>query len=213
MYISRVMSTHWARVTHIWVSILYTIIGSDNGLSPGWNQAIIWTNHKILSIGSLGTNFSESMFTFTKCIWKCHLWNGHFKLSPGRWVNYFLSVPAARWGRVAHICVCKLTIIGSDNGFSPGRRQAIIWTNAGILFIAHFEANFCANLIQNCTFSFKKMHLKMSSGTWRPNCLGINVLRHLRARSFPFCLPCVYPLPGYAKTVPVQVKWVYRIWM
>ena len=32
-------------------------------------------------------------------------------------------------GRVTHICVSKLTIIGSDNGSSPGRRQAIIWTN------------------------------------------------------------------------------------
>ena len=29
-------------------------------------------------------------------------------------------------GRVTHICVSKLTIIGSDNGLSPGRRQAII---------------------------------------------------------------------------------------
>ena len=39
------------------------------------------------------------------------------------------------WGRVTHICVVKLTIIGSDNGLSPGRRQAIILTNAGILLI------------------------------------------------------------------------------
>ena len=39
------------------------------------------------------------------------------------------------WGRVTHICVGKLTIIGSGNGLSPGRRQAIIWTNAGILLI------------------------------------------------------------------------------
>ena len=29
-------------------------------------------------------------------------------------------------GRVTHICVGKLTIIGSDNGLAPGRRQAII---------------------------------------------------------------------------------------
>ena len=36
---------------------------------------------------------------------------------------------------VAHRCVGKLTIIGSDNGLSPGRRQIIIWTNAGILLI------------------------------------------------------------------------------
>ena len=33
--------------------------GSDNGLSPGWRQAIIWTNAGILLIGPLGTNFSE----------------------------------------------------------------------------------------------------------------------------------------------------------
>ena len=35
-------------------------------------------------------------------------------------------------GRVTHICVGNLTNIGSENGLSPGRRQAINWTNAGI---------------------------------------------------------------------------------
>ena len=39
------------------------------------------------------------------------------------------------WGRVTHICVSILTVTGPDNGLSPGRRQAIIWTNAGILLI------------------------------------------------------------------------------
>ena len=39
-------------------------------------------------------------------------------------------------GRVTHICVSNLTIIGSDNGLSPGRLQTIIWINAGILWIA-----------------------------------------------------------------------------
>ena len=34
---------------------------------------------------------------------------------------------------MTHICVHKLSIIGSDNGLSPARRPAIIWTNAGIL--------------------------------------------------------------------------------
>ena len=50
--------THWGRVTHICVSNL-TIIGSDNGLSPGWHQAIIWSNAGILLIRTLGTKFSE----------------------------------------------------------------------------------------------------------------------------------------------------------
>ena len=44
---------HWVRVTHICISKL-SIIGSDNGLSPGWRQAITWTNAGILLIGSLG---------------------------------------------------------------------------------------------------------------------------------------------------------------
>ena len=46
------------------------------------------------------------------------------------------------WGRVMHICVSKLTIIASDNGFSPGRRQAIIRTYAGILLIGPQGTNF-----------------------------------------------------------------------
>ena len=80
------------------------------------------------------------------------------------------------WGLVTHICVGKLSIIGSDNGLSPGRRQAIIWTNAGILLIEPFETNFSEILIQIHVFSFKKMYLKISSGKWQPFCLGLNVL-------------------------------------
>ena len=81
------------------------------------------------------------------------------------------------WGRVTHICVVKLTIIGSDNGLAPGWRQAIIWTNSGILLIGPLITNFIENLIGIQTFAFKKMHLKMSSAKWRPFCLGLNVLR------------------------------------
>ena len=80
---------------------------------------------------------------------------------------------------MTHICVVKLTIIGSDNGFSPGRRQVIIWANAGILLIGPLGTNFSEILIGILTFSFKKMHLKMSSAKWRPFCLGLNVLRDL----------------------------------
>ena len=80
------------------------------------------------------------------------------------------------WGRATHICVSRLTIIGSDNGLPPDRRQAIIWTNAGILLIGPMGTNFSEILIKNYTFSFRKIHLKMSSGKWRPFCLGLNVL-------------------------------------
>ena len=80
-------------------------------------------------------------------------------------------------GRVTHICVGYLTIIGSDNGLSPGRRQAIIWTNASILFIGPLGTNFSEISIEMLTFSFKKMRLKVSSAKWRPFCLGLNVLK------------------------------------
>ena len=76
-------------------------------------------------------------------------------------------------GWVAHICVSELTIIGSDNGLLPGRRQAIIWTNDGILIMEHLGTNFSEIFIGIHAFLFKKMHLKMSSAKW---CLGLNVL-------------------------------------
>ena len=77
------------------------------------------------------------------------------------------------WGRG------NLTIIASDNGLSPGRCQAIIWTNAGILLIGTLGTNFSEILIEIWIFSLKKIHLKMSSAKWRPFCLGLNVLTHL----------------------------------
>ena len=80
------------------------------------------------------------------------------------------------WGRVTHTCVGNLTIIGLDNYLSPGRRQAIIWTNAEILLIGPQGTNFSEILFGILTFSFKKMCLKMSSAKWRPFCLGLNVL-------------------------------------
>ena len=86
------------------------------------------------------------------------------------------SLSLTHWGGLTHICVSDLTSIGSDNGLSPGRRQAIIRTNAGILIIRPFGTNFSEILIEIIIFSFKKMRLKVSSAKRRPFCLGLNVL-------------------------------------
>ena len=102
------------------------------------------------------------------------------------WWSVYILMPNLKpfllthWGRVTHICVSKQTIIGSDNGLSPGRRQAIIWTNAGILLIGTLGTNFSEILIEIRILSFKKMGLKVSSAKWRPFCLGLNVLSNLR---------------------------------
>ena len=91
--------------------------------------------------------------------------------------SYPSLVTLTHWGQATHICVSKFTIIiASDNGLSPGRRQAIIWNNAEMLLIGLLGTNFSEILIEILTFSFKKMHLKVSSAKWGPFCLGLNVL-------------------------------------
>ena len=82
----------------------------------------------------------------------------------------------SHWAWVMHICVGNLTIIGSDNGLSPGWRQAIIWTNAGILLIGPIGTHLSEILIEILTFSFKKMHLNVSAVKSQPFCLSLNVL-------------------------------------
>ena len=81
------------------------------------------------------------------------------------------------WGRVTHICVGNLTIIGSHIGLSPGRRQTIIWTNDGIVLIGPLGTNYSEISIKILTYSFTKIRSKVSSGKRRPSCLGLNVLR------------------------------------
>ena len=87
-------------------------------------------------------------------------------------IHFYLT----HWGRVTRICVSDLTSIGSDNGLSPGRRQAIIRTNAGILLIRPLGTNFSEFVVEILIFSFKKVCLKESSAKRRPFCLGLNEL-------------------------------------
>ena len=103
-------------------------------------------------ISSDSSKFVQTYFSMCNHLYHCHV-----------------DCPRlSHWGRVTHICVAKPTIIGSDNGLSPGRRQAIIWTNAGILLIRPLGTNFSEISIGTQTFSFKKMHLKISSAKWHP---------------------------------------------
>ena len=99
---------------------------------------------------------------------------------------------------MTHICVGKLSIIGSDNGLSPGRCQAIIWTNAGILLIRPLGTNFSEILIGIQTFSLKKIHLKMSFAKLPPFCLGLNMLTNPTIMQFASQLlywpACLNPL-------------------
>ena len=128
-----------------------------------------WFHYKIGFVAESGGNQYWPMFFITYHIDECIVVSV-FCL----WRVLILT----HWGRVTHICVSKLTIIGSDNGLSPGRCQAINWTNAGILLIGPLGASFSESLVGIDTFSFKKMPLKTSSEKWLPFCLGLNVLNN-----------------------------------
>ena len=89
----------------------------------------------------------------------CNIFENHASTfiaisSRGQWVNSLRLSDD-------YICVSKLTTIGLDNGLSPGRRQAIIWTNAGILLMRPLETNISEIVIEIQTFSLKKKHLKV----------------------------------------------------
>ena len=95
----------------------------------------------------------------------------------------------SHWGRKTHICINKLTIICSDNGLSPRRRQAIIWPYAGLLLIGPLATNFSEILSKSYTFSFKKMHLKnvvwkMAAILSRPQCHILHISRSSVSRHY-----------------------------
>ena len=85
--------------------------------------------------------------------------------------QYFSLMLRSAWQTVGQVVIV-------DNGLSPSRRQAIIWTNGWILLIRNIGINFSEILSEIYTFSFKKIHLKISSGKWRSFCLGLNVWTH-----------------------------------
>ena len=76
------------------------------------------------------------------------------------WKMYMPRLPdLTHWGRVTHICVGNLIIIGSDNGLSPDRRQATL-SESVLEYTLQWHFN------RNSYIFIKKMHFKMSSGKW-----------------------------------------------
>ena len=126
--------------------------------------------------------------------------NQHKKYSSNKIVNL---QALTHWGRVTHIGISKLTIIGSDNE----RRQASIWINAVILLIGTLVTNFSETLSKIHIFSFKKMYLNTSSAKRRPFCLGRNVLT-MKCE----CFTC---LLLYIKTAICIIEihqWIFFLW-
>ena len=122
--------------------------------------------------------FKSNLFTHVICWWHKNTSQINFETVLFKDIMYFYwnRKVLTHLGRVTHICISKITTIVSDNGLSPGRHQAIIWINAGILLIGPLGTKFSEIVNVIHTFSLKKMHLIISSGKWRSFCLGLNVL-------------------------------------
>ena len=100
---------------------------------------------------------------------------------------------------------CKIIIIGSDNGLSPDRRQAIIWTNVGISLLWNFNRNQCifiqGNANENVVYqsgSHLVIHivLLVAETWWRHD------IKHV--------FHIIYPLWGYVSTIcNFAVVWCY----
>ena len=78
-----------------------------------------------------------------------------------------------------YICVTNLGHLWLDNGLSPGRCQAIFWTNTGILSIGLLGTNSSAIFIEIYMFSFIKIifeNVVRKLGAIFP---GLNVLKPL----------------------------------
>ena len=138
--------------------IAFTYCGSDirdtqctRVYKPRKRYHVIWKRLRLML--QAHKRYILSVLTITEATWY---------IAPN-WRNTFpMKCVETHWGRVTHICVSKLiTIIGSENGLSPERRQAIMWTNAEILLIEPPGTRFSEIFIEIHTISFMKMQLKM----------------------------------------------------
>ena len=75
-------------------------------------------------------------------------------------ISHFINLTEVKWRIYASV---ENDIIASNDGWSPIGRQVIIWTNAVLLLIAPLKTNCCDILTEYQLFSFKDMHVKMSS--------------------------------------------------
>ena len=106
--------------------------------------------------------------------------NSHFvSAETVRHESTYIIPYSSNWGQLTVVWLPGMSIWMSNHQWAPTpprRRQAINWTNAGILLIRTLGTNFNEILNEIHTFSFKNMHLKMLSAKWRQFCLGLKLL-------------------------------------
>ena len=146
-----------------------TLNSSSHSVSDAWRKLSYpsWWRHQMETFSAfLALCAGNSPFIFNYNMQCIYHWLSNFgtcieQTSRGQ-LEYYCPLSKhehhhmlTHWGRVTHVCVRKLTIIGSVNGLSPGWLQGIIWINAGILLIGPLGTDFNEILIRFQTFAFK----------------------------------------------------------
>ena len=156
------ISSRRVRVQKWWDIQIYVYISSNQLITTSFKLPF----PTIVNSGSLSMclfSFGPGMVTAFQNCYQFGIWNSRPR-----------QTMLTHWGRVAHICLNKLAMNGSDHGLLPDRRQAIIWTNAGIFLIVALITNKLQLKFNRNSYIFlqEKMHLKISSAKWRPCCPG-----------------------------------------
>ena len=101
--------------------------------------------------------------------WRCK--------KPGHQQQWYCPCTLTHWGRVTHICIGKLTIIGWDNGLSPGRRQAIYLNQCWNIVNLTLRSKLQWNFNRNSNIFIQENALENVVSQMVSICLGLNVLR------------------------------------
>ena len=110
---------------------------------------------------------------FNKCVFTIFILVNWISLSVVWKKEWICNMSGSHRGRVTHICASKLDhpSLAQIIGLSPVRRQAIIWTNADILFLRdniHWNFNRKSSVFVQTAF-------KMSPTKLLSFCLGLSV--------------------------------------
>ena len=139
-------------------------IGWGNGLSPDLQQAIAlthWGRDKMAAI-------SQATFSNAFCSVKMY----------GFWLRFLWSLFLSFELTISQHC--------SDNGMTPTRRQAIIWTNDGIVYWCIY-----VSLGLDMSQSIILLSIRPLGTTFIEICvkyfLPRNILKMLLAKFWPFC--------------------------
>ena len=111
---------------------------------------------------------------------------------------------------MTHICVSKLSTIGSNYDLSPARRKAIISTNAGILLIWTIRTNFNENVNRNSYIFSHENPFENVVCELRPFCLGLNVLTKCTIMKTTSCTSVQSPLnEPLWRNIKLMYSWYY----